>query len=169
MCTCAMFNCSFWWKVPSPPPEYLWSPHAAWSQGDPRKVIYPTDSRGQFCGQAGTPLEWVPCHTSVLYIYLWKSCLIPDTKPQMLCCCSHTTGRSLFSSISTSWNVPVPWSCWSSSVPLHRSETLSTHPSCSLACFLYRPADGHDRFFLNVSSCVWKAVLPGTSRWWKPS
>uniref|UniRef100_UPI0037E8B31D choline transporter-like protein 2 isoform X1 n=1 Tax=Semicossyphus pulcher TaxID=241346 RepID=UPI0037E8B31D len=29
----------------------------AWSQGDPRKVIYPTDSRGQFCGQAGTPLE----------------------------------------------------------------------------------------------------------------
>uniref|UniRef100_A0A672G4J6 Choline transporter-like protein n=1 Tax=Salarias fasciatus TaxID=181472 RepID=A0A672G4J6_SALFA len=26
----------------------------AWSQGDPRKVIYPTDSRGQFCGQAGT-------------------------------------------------------------------------------------------------------------------
>lgn len=29
----------------------------AWSQGDPRKVIYPTDSTGQFCGQAGTPLE----------------------------------------------------------------------------------------------------------------
>ncbi|XP_060945710.1 choline transporter-like protein 2 isoform X2 [Limanda limanda] len=29
----------------------------AWSQGDPRKVIYPTDSRGQFCGQAGTKLE----------------------------------------------------------------------------------------------------------------
>uniref|UniRef100_A0A673CRT9 Choline transporter-like protein n=1 Tax=Sphaeramia orbicularis TaxID=375764 RepID=A0A673CRT9_9TELE len=33
---------------------------AAWSQGDPRKVIYPTDSRGQFCGQAGTPLENKP-------------------------------------------------------------------------------------------------------------
>uniref|UniRef100_A0A3Q1FRG6 Choline transporter-like protein n=1 Tax=Acanthochromis polyacanthus TaxID=80966 RepID=A0A3Q1FRG6_9TELE len=29
----------------------------AWSQGDPRKVIYPTDSRGQFCGQAGTRLD----------------------------------------------------------------------------------------------------------------
>ncbi|XP_024861851.1 choline transporter-like protein 2 isoform X1 [Kryptolebias marmoratus] len=29
----------------------------AWSQGDPKKVIYPTDSRGQFCGQSGTPLE----------------------------------------------------------------------------------------------------------------
>ncbi|KAJ8345148.1 hypothetical protein SKAU_G00293410 [Synaphobranchus kaupii] len=25
----------------------------AWTQGDPRKVIYPTDSRGRFCGQAG--------------------------------------------------------------------------------------------------------------------
>uniref|UniRef100_A0A087Y3R0 Choline transporter-like protein n=1 Tax=Poecilia formosa TaxID=48698 RepID=A0A087Y3R0_POEFO len=32
----------------------------AWSQGDPRKVIYPTDSRGQFCGQAGTALEKKP-------------------------------------------------------------------------------------------------------------
>ncbi|KAM9770091.1 choline transporter-like protein 2 isoform 1-T1 [Menidia menidia] len=32
----------------------------AWSQGDPRKVIYPTDSRGQFCGQAGTPLAKKP-------------------------------------------------------------------------------------------------------------
>uniref|UniRef100_A0A669D5A6 Choline transporter-like protein n=1 Tax=Oreochromis niloticus TaxID=8128 RepID=A0A669D5A6_ORENI len=32
----------------------------AWSQGDPRKVIYPTDSRGQFCGQVGTPLEKKP-------------------------------------------------------------------------------------------------------------
>uniref|UniRef100_A0AAV2KKQ9 Choline transporter-like protein n=1 Tax=Knipowitschia caucasica TaxID=637954 RepID=A0AAV2KKQ9_KNICA len=32
----------------------------AWSQGDPRKVIYATDSRGQFCGHAGTPLENKP-------------------------------------------------------------------------------------------------------------
>ncbi|XP_076844718.1 choline transporter-like protein 2 isoform X2 [Brachyhypopomus gauderio] len=32
----------------------------AWSQGDPRKVIYPTDSKGQFCGQIGTPLENKP-------------------------------------------------------------------------------------------------------------
>lgn len=32
----------------------------AWSQGDPRKVIYPTDSRGQFCGQDGTALEKKP-------------------------------------------------------------------------------------------------------------
>uniref|UniRef100_A0A8C3QXR3 Choline transporter-like protein n=1 Tax=Cyanoderma ruficeps TaxID=181631 RepID=A0A8C3QXR3_9PASS len=29
----------------------------AWTHGDPRKVIHPTDSRGQFCGQQGTPNE----------------------------------------------------------------------------------------------------------------
>nr|XP_020647233.1 choline transporter-like protein 2 isoform X1 [Pogona vitticeps] len=32
----------------------------AWTQGDPRKVIYPTDSRGQFCGQKGTINENKP-------------------------------------------------------------------------------------------------------------
>lgn len=26
----------------------------AWIHGDPRKVVYPTDSRGQFCGQQNT-------------------------------------------------------------------------------------------------------------------
>ncbi|XP_021061928.1 choline transporter-like protein 2 isoform X2 [Mus pahari] len=26
----------------------------AWTHGDPRKVIYPTDSKGEFCGQKGT-------------------------------------------------------------------------------------------------------------------
>ncbi|XP_072293984.1 choline transporter-like protein 5-B isoform X2 [Eucyclogobius newberryi] len=26
----------------------------AWSLGDPKKVVYPTDSKGQFCGQKGT-------------------------------------------------------------------------------------------------------------------
>ncbi|RMB90084.1 hypothetical protein DUI87_33539 [Hirundo rustica rustica] len=32
----------------------------AWTHGDPRKVIHPTDSRGQFCGQRGTPNEKKP-------------------------------------------------------------------------------------------------------------
>ncbi|XP_056426516.1 choline transporter-like protein 2 isoform X4 [Hyla sarda] len=32
----------------------------AWTYGDPRKVIYPTDSKGQFCGQVGTPYENKP-------------------------------------------------------------------------------------------------------------
>lgn len=50
--------------------------------------------------------------------------------------CLHVTGRSLFFSTSTSWNVPVLWCCWSSSVPPHRSETISTYLiSCSLQHF----------------------------------
>ncbi|XP_061888984.1 choline transporter-like protein 2 [Entelurus aequoreus] len=32
----------------------------AWSHGDPKQVIYPTDSNGHFCGQAGTPMEKKP-------------------------------------------------------------------------------------------------------------
>lgn len=31
----------------------------AWVHGDPRRVAYPTDSQGHFCGQKGTPNEWV--------------------------------------------------------------------------------------------------------------
>lgn len=129
---------------------------AAWSQGDPRKVIYPTDSRGQFCGQAGTPLEWVPsqyelypCSMSVLEdpSHCRLSCVflitigITDTFETFICdtveirflfYCSLSTGRSHFCSTSTSWNVPVLWCCWSSSVPPHRSGTVSTYLSCSL-------------------------------------
>ncbi|CAJ0957690.1 unnamed protein product [Ranitomeya imitator] len=37
-----------------------YSPLLPWTYGDPRKVIYPTDSKGQFCGQAGTPNEKKP-------------------------------------------------------------------------------------------------------------
>ena len=29
----------------------------AWVNGDPRRVAYPTDSQGYFCGQKGTPNE----------------------------------------------------------------------------------------------------------------
>ncbi|TRY92366.1 hypothetical protein DNTS_014100 [Danionella cerebrum] len=45
----------------------------AWSQGDPRKVIYPTDSKGQFCGQAGTPLEKKP----LLFYFNIMKCASP--------------------------------------------------------------------------------------------
>uniref|UniRef100_A0A3B4BS23 Choline transporter-like protein n=1 Tax=Pygocentrus nattereri TaxID=42514 RepID=A0A3B4BS23_PYGNA len=45
----------------------------AWSQGDPRKVIYPTDSRGQFCGQIGTPLEKKP----LLFYFNIMKCASP--------------------------------------------------------------------------------------------
>jgi len=30
---------------------------AAWSHGDPRKLLHPTDSQGQVCGQKGTSNE----------------------------------------------------------------------------------------------------------------
>ncbi|XP_067333779.1 choline transporter-like protein 2 isoform X2 [Channa argus] len=45
----------------------------AWSQGDPRKVIYPTDSRGQFCGQVGTPLE----NKTLLFYFNIMKCASP--------------------------------------------------------------------------------------------
>lgn len=37
----------------------------AWTHGDPRRVAYPTDSQGHFCGQKGSPNEWV-----------WPLCLL---------------------------------------------------------------------------------------------
>ncbi|NXA43297.1 CTL2 protein, partial [Eudromia elegans] len=44
----------------------------AWTHGDPRKVIYPTDSRGQFCGQQGTPNAYVSPAMGVLGMPLEK-------------------------------------------------------------------------------------------------
>uniref|UniRef100_A0A673XNT1 Choline transporter-like protein n=1 Tax=Salmo trutta TaxID=8032 RepID=A0A673XNT1_SALTR len=53
----------------------------AWSQGDPRKVIYPTDSRGQFCGQAGTPLETKP----LLFYFNIMKCASPMVLLEFQC------------------------------------------------------------------------------------
>ncbi|KAM8842904.1 choline transporter-like protein 2 isoform 2-T2 [Synchiropus picturatus] len=53
----------------------------AWSQGDPRKVIYPTDSRGQFCGQAGTPLEKKP----LLFYFNIVKCASPLVLLELQC------------------------------------------------------------------------------------
>ncbi|XP_052034777.1 choline transporter-like protein 5 [Apodemus sylvaticus] len=39
--------------------------HNAWAHGDPRKMAYPTDSQGQFCGQKGTPNE----NKSILFYF----------------------------------------------------------------------------------------------------
>ncbi|CAB1344512.1 unnamed protein product [Coregonus sp. 'balchen'] len=62
-------------KKPTPDSKY------AWSQGDPRKVIYPTDSRGQFCGQAGTPLEKKP----LLFYFNILKCASPLTLLEFQC------------------------------------------------------------------------------------
>uniref|UniRef100_A0A8C5D3Q2 Choline transporter-like protein n=1 Tax=Gadus morhua TaxID=8049 RepID=A0A8C5D3Q2_GADMO len=53
----------------------------AWSQGDPRKVIYPTDSRGQFCGHAGTPLEKKP----LLFYFNIMKCASPMVLLEFQC------------------------------------------------------------------------------------
>ncbi|XP_023272092.1 choline transporter-like protein 2 isoform X3 [Seriola lalandi dorsalis] len=53
----------------------------AWSQGDPRKVIYPTDSRGQFCGQAGTPLE----KKTLLFYFNIMKCASPMVLLEFQC------------------------------------------------------------------------------------
>ncbi|KAM8824152.1 choline transporter-like protein 2 isoform 1-T2 [Synchiropus picturatus] len=53
----------------------------AWTQGDPRKVIYPTDSEGQFCGQAGTPLEKKP----VLFYFNIMKCASPMVLLEFQC------------------------------------------------------------------------------------
>uniref|UniRef100_A0A1A7ZXS0 Choline transporter-like protein n=2 Tax=Nothobranchius furzeri TaxID=105023 RepID=A0A1A7ZXS0_NOTFU len=53
----------------------------AWSQGDPRKAIYPTDSRGQFCGQAGTPLE----NKGLLFYFNIMKCASPMVLLEFQC------------------------------------------------------------------------------------
>ncbi|KAL6091530.1 hypothetical protein STEG23_022216, partial [Scotinomys teguina] len=41
----------------------------AWTHGDPRRVAYPTDSQGHFCGQKGTPNE---NKTALFYFNLFR-------------------------------------------------------------------------------------------------
>ncbi|XP_011476896.1 choline transporter-like protein 2 isoform X3 [Oryzias latipes] len=53
----------------------------AWSQGDPRKAIYPTDSRGQFCGQAGTPLQ----NKSMVFYFNILKCASPMVLLEFQC------------------------------------------------------------------------------------
>nr|XP_048309492.1 choline transporter-like protein 5 isoform X1 [Myodes glareolus] len=42
----------------------------AWTHGDPRRMAYPTDSRGHFCGQKGTPNE----NKTLLFYFNLFSC-----------------------------------------------------------------------------------------------
>ncbi|XP_013864307.1 choline transporter-like protein 2 isoform X2 [Austrofundulus limnaeus] len=53
----------------------------AWTHGDPRKAIYPTDSRGQFCGQAGTPLG----NKSNLFYFNIMKCASPMVLLEFQC------------------------------------------------------------------------------------
>ncbi|XP_055739045.1 choline transporter-like protein 5-A [Salvelinus fontinalis] len=53
----------------------------AWLQGDPRKVIYPTDSYGQFCGQKGTP----NANKSTLFYFNILKCANPAVLINLQC------------------------------------------------------------------------------------
>uniref|UniRef100_A0A6Q2Z6V5 Choline transporter-like protein n=1 Tax=Esox lucius TaxID=8010 RepID=A0A6Q2Z6V5_ESOLU len=59
-----------------PTPLYL-----AWLHGDPRKVIYPTDSYGQFCGQKGTPNAKKP----ILFFFNILKCASPAVLINLQC------------------------------------------------------------------------------------
>ncbi|XP_062372059.1 choline transporter-like protein 5-A isoform X2 [Sardina pilchardus] len=53
----------------------------AWLHGDPRKVIYPTDSVGQFCGQKGTANE----KKAILFYFNILKCANPAVLVNLQC------------------------------------------------------------------------------------
>nr|KAF6508117.1 solute carrier family 44 member 5 [Rousettus aegyptiacus] len=53
----------------------------AWVHGDPRKVVFPTDSEGHFCGQKGTPTE----NKSILFYFNLFSCTSPSVMVNLQC------------------------------------------------------------------------------------
>ncbi|XP_067218780.1 choline transporter-like protein 5-A [Chanodichthys erythropterus] len=53
----------------------------AWIHGDPRKVIYPTDSTGQFCGQKGTP----NAKKAILFYFNILKCASPAVLINLQC------------------------------------------------------------------------------------
>uniref|UniRef100_A0A673KFX5 Choline transporter-like protein n=1 Tax=Sinocyclocheilus rhinocerous TaxID=307959 RepID=A0A673KFX5_9TELE len=53
----------------------------AWLHGDPRKVVYPTDSYGQFCGQQGTP----NANKAILFYFNILQCANPTVLINLQC------------------------------------------------------------------------------------
>uniref|UniRef100_A0A3P8R2N0 Choline transporter-like protein n=1 Tax=Astatotilapia calliptera TaxID=8154 RepID=A0A3P8R2N0_ASTCA len=53
----------------------------AWIHGDPRKVVYPTDSRGQFCGQQNTP----NANKAILFYFNMLKCANPAVLINLQC------------------------------------------------------------------------------------
>ncbi|VFV40311.1 choline transporter-like protein, partial [Lynx pardinus] len=53
----------------------------AWVHGDPRRVAYPTDSKGHFCGQKGTPNE----NKTILFYFNLFSCTSPSVVINLQC------------------------------------------------------------------------------------
>uniref|UniRef100_A0A8C3YF87 Choline transporter-like protein n=1 Tax=Catagonus wagneri TaxID=51154 RepID=A0A8C3YF87_9CETA len=53
----------------------------AWVNGDPRRVAYPTDSQGHFCGQKNTPNE----NKTILFYFNLLSCTSPSVVLNLQC------------------------------------------------------------------------------------
>ncbi|XP_016072286.1 PREDICTED: choline transporter-like protein 5 isoform X2 [Miniopterus natalensis] len=60
---------------------YIFLGLIAWVHGDPRRVAYPTDSKGHFCGQKGTPNE----NKSILFYFNLFSCTSPSVMINLQC------------------------------------------------------------------------------------
>ncbi|KAM6217071.1 choline transporter-like protein 5 [Rhynchocyon petersi] len=54
---------------------------AAWVHGDPRRMAYPTDSEGHFCGQKGTPNE----NKTILFYLNFLKCASPSLILNLQC------------------------------------------------------------------------------------
>ncbi|KAJ7400788.1 Choline transporter-like protein 5 [Pitangus sulphuratus] len=72
----------------------------AWVHGDPRKVIYPTDSYGQFCGQKETLNE----NKTILFYFNILKCASPVVLINLQCPTTQTGSFIPVLSISTSRN-----------------------------------------------------------------
>ncbi|TNM87335.1 hypothetical protein fugu_005556 [Takifugu bimaculatus] len=75
----------------------------AWIHGDPRKVVYPTDSHGQFCGQQNTP----NANKAILFYFNMLKCANPAVLINLQCpttqlCVSKCPDR--FSTLLDAWN-----------------------------------------------------------------
>uniref|UniRef100_H3C3P7 Choline transporter-like protein n=1 Tax=Tetraodon nigroviridis TaxID=99883 RepID=H3C3P7_TETNG len=75
----------------------------AWIHGDPRKVVYPTDSHGQLCGQQNTP----NANKAILFYFNMLKCANPAVLINLQCpttqlCVSKCPDR--FSTLLDAWN-----------------------------------------------------------------
>uniref|UniRef100_A0A8D3CF42 Choline transporter-like protein n=1 Tax=Scophthalmus maximus TaxID=52904 RepID=A0A8D3CF42_SCOMX len=75
----------------------------AWIHGDPRKVVYPTDSHGQFCGQKNTP----NANKAILFYFNMLKCANPTVLINLQCpttqlCVSKCPDR--FATLLDAWN-----------------------------------------------------------------
>ncbi|XP_037682830.1 choline transporter-like protein 5 isoform X3 [Choloepus didactylus] len=60
---------------------YIFLGLAAWVNGDPRRLAFPTDSQGHFCGQKGTPNE----NKTILFYFNLLKCSNPSVMINLQC------------------------------------------------------------------------------------